>query len=57
MTSSTSPSHELSTPRAFARIHATEVTAALKEENRGQVFLTIYTDPDRPEPEIGIIGG
>jgi len=57
MTSNTSPSHDFSTPRAFARVHATEVTPALKEENRGNVFLTIYTDPDRPEPEIGIIGG
>jgi len=57
MTSNTSPSHDFSTPRAFARVHATEVTPALKEANRGNVFLTIYTDPDRPEPEIGIIGG
>lgn len=57
MTSNASPFHDASAPRAFARLRATEVTPALKEENRGNVFLTVFTDPDRPEPEVGIIGG
>jgi hypothetical protein len=57
MTSHASSSHDHSAPRAFARLRATEVTPTAKEENRGNVFLTVYTDPDRPEPEVGIIGG
>jgi hypothetical protein len=43
--------------RAFARISAFEVTPEVQEENKGGLFLTIYTDPDRPEPEVGILGG
>jgi hypothetical protein len=42
--------------RAFARLSAFEVTPA-PEDDKGGLFLTIYTDPDRPEPEVGIIGG
>ncbi|MGE7136767.1 hypothetical protein ACQKIE_03965 [Luteibacter sp. NPDC031894] len=50
-------SHDASAKtRAFARLGAFEVTP-VAEDDHGGLFLTIYTDPDRPEPEIGIIGG
>ncbi|MDQ0008149.1 hypothetical protein J2T07_000308 [Luteibacter jiangsuensis] len=57
MTNNASQFHDASTKaRAFARLSAFEVTA-VSEDDKGGLFLTIYTDPDRPEPEIGIIGG
>lgn len=57
MKSNVSPSHDTSTKsRAFARLSAFEVTPT-SEDDKGGVFLTIFTDPDRPEPEVGIIGG
>jgi hypothetical protein len=57
MKNSASQSHDASMKvRAFARLSAFEVTP-VAEDDRGGLFLTIYTDPDRPEPEVGIIGG
>ncbi|HXP00546.1 MAG TPA: hypothetical protein VN813_08575 [Luteibacter sp.] len=57
MKSNVSPSHDASTKtRAFARLSAFEVTP-VPEDDKGGLFLTIFTDPDRPEPEVGIIGG
>lgn len=41
--------------RAFARITATEVTQAMQEQGEKGLFLTIYTDPDRPEPEVPLL--
>jgi hypothetical protein len=43
-------------PRTFARLTAREVTCSDEEQNRSGLFLTIYTDPDFPEPEHGILG-
>ena len=57
MKSNVSPTHDASTKtRAFARLNATEVTSTPDDE-KGGLFLTVFTDPDRPEPEVGIIGG
>jgi hypothetical protein len=39
--------------RAFARIQAREIAATQDKED---LFLTTVTDPERPEPEIGIMG-
>ncbi len=50
-------SHDASvTTRAFARINAFEVTP-LQEDDKSGLFLTVFTDPDQPEPEFGIING
>jgi hypothetical protein len=57
MKNNASQSHDASMKvRAFARLSAFEVTPVAEDEHGG-LFLTIYTDPDRPEPEVGIIGG
>ncbi|WP_164931746.1 hypothetical protein [Dyella sp. M7H15-1] len=45
------------TPRAFARITAIEVTQAVDEQSEEGLFLTITTNPTHPEPEFGIFGG
>jgi hypothetical protein len=41
--------------RPFARITACEVTPSGEDQHEEGLFLTIYTDPDRPEPEIGAL--
>ena len=57
MKSNVSPTHDASTKtRAFARLNATEVTSTPDDE-KGGLFLTVFTNPNRPEPEVGIIGG
>ncbi|MBB6182854.1 hypothetical protein [Oleiagrimonas soli] len=39
--------------RAFARLKAREVAATPEKED---LFLSMNTDPTRPEPEMGIMG-
>lgn len=41
--------------RPFARVTACEVAPSGQDMNEEGVFLTVYTDPDRPEPEFGAL--
>jgi hypothetical protein len=43
------------TPRAFARITAAEVSRETQENEEG-LFLSVTTPPNHPEPEFGLLG-
>lgn len=55
MSNATSQSATSAMPRAFARVHAVEVTQAMQEQGEHGLFLTIVTDPERPEPEFPVL--
>lgn len=55
MSNATSQSVNNALPRAFARVHAVEVTQVMQEQGDRGLFLTIVTDPERPEPEFPVL--